>query len=416
MIRLARRLAGGALALAAACSFGSPALATKVPAPEAGPAAMQQEGAKRVMVMLDLGADHYRSDGGYAGDYGDAMGQKIRLRLARRIAREHSLTLLENWPMQLIGVDCVIMGVNDGRSTEEVAKELTGLKGVAWSQALNEFEMQGSPQGSSVRYNDKLFAAQPTSTSWHLAAMHKVATGKGVTIAIVDSRIDTAHPDLAGQIAASSDFVAGRPQAERHGTGVAGIIAARPNNALGIAGVAPEARVIGLRACWERPLGGSTVCDSLSLAKALTFALEHKVDVINLSLSGPPDRLIAKLINLGLSRGITVVAAIDQKRPAASFPALIEGVVPVADQRLSASAGAVYIAPGVDVPTTEPEGKWSLVSGSSYAAAQVSGLTALLRQVSGKRQAASSLLGPHGQINACAALARQSGKALPDCR
>jgi subtilisin family serine protease len=404
------------MALAAACTVGASALAANVPAPDANPATALEQDARRVMVMLDLGADHYRSDGGYAGDYGDAMGQKIRLRLARKIASEHGLTMLENWPMQLMGVDCVIMRVNDSRSPEEVAKELTGLNGVAWSQALNEFDMQGPPQASSGPYNDKLFAAQPTSTTWHLASLHKVATGKGVTIAIVDSRIDTTHPDLAGQISASPDFVTGRPQAERHGTGVAGIIAARPNNALGIAGVAPGAKVIGLRACWERPLGGSTVCDSLSLAKALTFALEHKVDVINLSLSGPPDPLIAKLITIGLSRGVTVVAAVDQKRPAASFPALIQGVIPVADQRLSASAGAVYIAPGVDVPTTEPEGKWSLVSGSSYAAAQVSGLTALLRQVSGKRQAASSLLGPHGQINACAALARQSGKAIPDCR
>jgi subtilisin family serine protease len=266
----------------------------------------------------------------------------------------------------------------------------------------------GAPAGAS--YNDRLYPAQLATSRWRLADLHRVATGRGVTIAIVDSRIDTAHPDLAGRIAAS-DFVAGRPQPERHGTGVAGIIAARPNNAMGIAGIAPAARVLGLRACWERPLGGVTVCDSLSLAKALTFALENHADVINLSLSGPDDRLIAALIRQGLSRGVTVVAAVDEARAGTSFPASVNGVIPVGDERLQGSRPGVYIAPGRDVPTTEPEGKWGLVSGSSYAAAHVSGLAALLRQASGRggREPVAALLGPGGEINACAAMARVGG-------
>jgi subtilisin family serine protease len=206
--------------------------------------------------------------------------------------------------------------------------------------------------------------------------------------------------------------------AEQHGTGVAGIIAARPNNSLGIAGVAPDARILGLRACWERPHGGSTVCDSLSLAKALNFALETHADVINMSLTGPRDRLITTLISLAIARGSTVVAAIDEQRPDSSFPALIDGVIPVADERLSARGMGVYIAPGLDVPTTEPEGKWSLVSGSSYAAAHVSGLAALLRQLSGNHitnAQATSIFGPRGPIDACAAVARLSRLDATGC-
>lgn len=390
-----------------------------VRAAEAVVAPQDQAGERRVMVMLRLNAEHYRAGGDYGGTYGDAMGEKARLRVARKIAREHGLTVLENWPMQLVGVDCVIMSVNDNRSIAAVAAELSSLPGVAWSQPLNEYQMQSAPPTSDIRtYNDRLFRAQPASSRWHLAQLHRITTGRGVTIAIVDSRIDSTHPDLVGQIAASTDFAGpNHMRAERHGTGVAGIIAARANNAMGIVGVAPGARILGLRACWEKPFGGNTVCDTLSLAKALTFAMESRVDIINLSLTGPPDRLLQTLVSLGLQRGITIVAAVDNVHPQSSFPAFVNGVIAVADQRLSAGGASVYIAPGHDVPTTEPEGKWTIVSGSSFAAAHVSGLAALLRQLSGpgRRPTSASLLGPHGEVDACAAVGRVSRLDVASC-
>ncbi len=387
------------------------------PAMAQAEAVVQKAEAPRIMVMLRLGPDHYRSGSSYGGDYGDAMGEQGRLRVARKIAREHGLTLVDNWPMQIVGVDCIIMEIRDGRTAETVAAEMQKVRGVEWSQPLNEFQMQGSAPSS---YNDRLYAAQPGGSGWHLSGLHRYATGRGQTVAIVDSRIDTTHPDFSGQNITVSDFVPGNLRsAERHGTGVAGIIAAKANNAQGIAGVAPGARILGLRACWERAAGGATVCDSLSLAKAMTFALENKADVINLSLSGPQDRLLTTLINVGLSRGMTVVAAVDESRSGTSFPASISGVIPVADERLSARSASVYIAPGRDIPTTEPEGKWGLVSGSSYAAAHVSGLAALLRQSSksgGSRLSAALALGPHGAIDACAALARVSALDAESCK
>ena len=404
-----------ALVLAALVLSLSPLLASGAQAEAASSAAPDAAPARRVMVMLRLGAEHYRAGGDYGGAYGDAMGEQARLRVARKIAREHQLRVVENWPMQLIGVDCIVMEVTDKRTLEAVSAELNGLPGVAWSQPLNEFRMQSAGQSSGQgAYNDRLSGAQP----WNLAPLHRLTTGRGVTIAIVDSLIDLKHPDLVGQIAGSHDFVSpGHPAAERHGTGVAGIIGARPNNALGIAGVSPGARILGLRACWERPYGGNTVCDTLSLAKALTFAIETKVNVINLSLTGPPDRLLEGLVTLGLKQGITIVAAVDAQHPRASFPAFVAGVVPVAAGRLSDGEPAVYIAPGQDVPTTEPEGKWSIVSGSSFAAAHVSGLAALLRQLSGPGRgvSAAALLGPRGVVDACAAVGRFSRLDVPAC-
>jgi subtilisin family serine protease len=103
-----------------------------------------------------------------------------------------------------------------------------------------------------------------------------------------------------------------------------------------------------------------------------------------------------------------VVAAIDEQNPPASFPAFLPGVVSVGDERLSDRSHSAYKAPGLDVLTTQPEGKWDLVSGSSYAAAHVSGLVALLRQLTGNHASADALLGPHGTLDACAAIARVS--------
>lgn len=369
---------------------------------------------RRILVMLKLGATHYRAGADYGGSgYADAVGNAARRRMAEKIAREHHLRFVENWPMQVIGIDCVIMIVPDERPLEQVTAELSRLPGVAWSQPMNEFHMEGGP----TSHNDRLYQAQPAARRWRLAALHKVATGQGVTIAVVDSGIDADHPDLNGQISTEQNFAPDRLVPERHGTGVAGVIAAHANNSVGIAGVAPGARVMGLRACWETRTPGKTVCDSISLAKALTYAIERRADVINMSLSGPNDRLIATLIGIANSRGSTVVAAVDGNRADNGFPASVKGVIPVADESLSAPRSGVYIAPGLDIPTTEPGGKWDLVNGSSYAAAHVSGLVALVRQVerSGNRGTVAAALGRSGTIDACAVLTRATPLAEDRC-
>lgn len=200
------------------------------------------------------------------------------------------------------------------------------------------------------------------------------------------------------------DFVADAATvgAETHGTGVAGIIGARANNAVGIAGIAPGARLMGLRACWQPGGTAGTICDTLSLAKALTFAIERKARVVNLSLTGPFDQLLARLVQVGIARGVAFVAAVDPET-GSGFPAALPGVVAVADDGVAGTRTGVYIAPGRDVPTTEPGGRWYLVSGNSYAAAHVSGLMALMQELRpGKTgQSFVSARSGGGVIDAC---------------
>ncbi len=389
-------------------------------AASAGPAAtIAGDVSQQILVMLRLPPEHFRPNSDYSGGYGDGQGRSARWRVASRLAHAHGLTLVSDWPMPLVGVDCFIMAAPRDRSPEEIAGQLSREPDVAWSEPVRLYHAQGA----AAAYNDPLFPVQPAARQWRLADLHQVATGRNVKVAVIDSMVEAAHPDLAGQVQVSENFVADRPAtSEQHGTGVAGIIAARANNGVGIVGVAPQARLMALRACWQlaAPPGQapSTTCDSLSLARALQFAVTHNAAIINLSLSGPPDPLLGKLLDAAFARGATVVGAFDRELPFGGFPASHAGVVAVADETLAPAPSGVYIAPGRDVPTTQPGGRWSLVNGSSYAAAHVSGLLALVRQRAPRLLRASAPVSARpggGAIDACATLVRAAGSCGCAC-
>lgn len=406
-------LFGGFLALGAAAPLSASGGArAETGAQDAATA--EQVVHRQVLVMLRLPAPHFRPNATYSGAYGDKASASARRRVATAIARRNGLTIDDSWPMPLLGVDCFVMRLPDGGTVDAMVTRLTGDPQVLWAQPMQLYRAQGGapPQG------DPLYAVQPAAIAWQLADLHRIATGRGITVAVIDSKVDTGHPDLIGQFAASRDFVAGHPNAaEQHGTGVAGVIGARSGNGLGISGVASGARMLALRACWQtRPIAAApTVCDTLSLAKALHFAINSDAKVINLSLSGPFDPLLARLVSLALSRRASVVAAYDPSLPKGGFPASEAGVIAVADQTLPSGPGAVYTAPGRDVPTTQPGGKWYFVNGSSYAVAHVSGLLALARE---ERRTTSPRIatapGGRGKIDACATVLPISTSC--DCR
>lgn len=366
----------------------------------------------RVLVLLRLPPPHFRAGSDYGGSYGDGAGRAARHRLAAALARRHGLALVDDWPMPLLGVDCFVMRVPPGQSPTQVAATLSDQPGVAWSQPDNGFASKAAIPAAATARRDALFQVQPAALGWHLADLHRIADGRGVRVAIVDSAIDRRHPDLVGQVPIGASFVAGQSASpERHGTAVAGIVAAIAGNGIGIAGIAPQARLMALRACWE-PVGrnrGATVCNSFSLAKAIYFALENGALVLNLSLGGPPDPLLARLLDLALARRITVVAAFDRTSADGGFPASHPGVVAVADAGPGPLPPGVYSAPGNGIPTTEPGGGWRLVDGSSFAAAHVTGLFALMRAGAARGVAPPALVaGRNGAIDSCASLVRAS--------
>ena len=355
-------------------------------------------GKEQILVMLRVPLPHFQSGGSYDSSY-DAGRSQLK-REAVRIARDHHLTLVTDWPMPILHLDCFVMRLPAGMSAPAAAQEVSRDRRVEWSQPMQDYQTLAA----GPVHDDALYPVQPARAIWQLDKLHRLATGRGVTIAVIDSGIDARHPDLAGQIRANLNLVSGRPfAAERHGTAVAGIIAAKADNRIGIAGIAPGGRLLGLRACWQiSPASPAASCDSLSLAKALHQAIDQRAAIINLSLGGPPDRLLAVLLDAGIARGATVVAAYDPRRPGGGFPASHPGVIAVVGAPLPESQRMIYTAPARDIPAPQPGGKWMLVDGASYAAAQVSGLVALARQAQRRKAGTPALVMSGGMIDALA--------------
>jgi hypothetical protein len=346
------------------------ALAACAGAPPRAPLPVGATAQRQVLVTVRMAPPHFRADAAYGGDYQSAPGRAARRRIARALARDYRLQLLDEWPIPTLKVDCFVLQAT-GPVDARLLQRLSADPRVVSAQPMHLYRALGA--------RDPL-AALPMA--WHLGPLQARATGRHVTVAEVDSGVELSHPDLRGQIAVARNFVDdGGYRAEAHGTEVAGIIVAHATDGAGVAGIAPGARLLALRACRQETPAGAT-CSSLTLARALQFALQVHAQVINMSLAGPDDALLAQLLDAALEQRISVVAAVDPGLAGGGFPADHPGVLAVAGDGDGSRVAGVLRAPWRDIPTTEPGAGWGFVSGSSFAAAQVSGLAAVLRELS----------------------------------
>lgn len=409
--------------LTAAALLGLTACAGPVERPEppatAG-ASMPADDPARQLVVTFADRGLSRAPSGSPGAYlerGASYGSTTwSLGITTALAAQYRLRKVSEWPILSLSVHCVVFAVDDPRSLDSVMAALREDRRVDNVQAMSMFR---------VLAGDPYLPLQASIRSMNAERAHRLATGRGVRIAIIDTGVDLGHPDLAGQIASHSDLT-GAPATlafnnDIHGTAVAGVIAARADNGLGIVGVAPGAQVLALRACWPlRPGDRAAVCNSLSLASALDAAIRTRPQIINLSLTGPADPLIQSLIAAALAKNILVVIA---EPPAGEAPAgFIAGLEPVIRVRMAGQlagaddAASVLTAPGLDVLTTFPHDSYNFISGGSFAAANISGLAALLIELQPQLDSAAVKAALHaglrylpGQdaaagIDACAAI------------
>lgn len=333
-------------------------------------------------------------------------------RAARGIERDFALQALDEWPIEPLKVHCIVYAVEGGRDLEELLDRLQADPRVESAQRMHSFEVLAAPADGAMSRG----SLQHSAVSLQLDAAHRWSRGDGVRVAIVDTGADVSHPEIRRQIEAHRNFVdesSADFRADAHGTAIAGIIGASADDDAGIIGVAPAAAMTVLKACWYPDRQKPAVCDSFTLARALSFAIDSGAQVINLSLSGPEDPLLARLIAAAIASGQIVIAAAPPETSDASFPAGVPGVIVVTAAEADVAAGNASVrAPGSDILVPVPGGEFDFASGTSLSAAHVSGVVALLvarrPQLSGDdvRVLLASAEGPERQsVSACRALA-----------
>ena len=348
------------------------------------------------------------------------------------IAARLGLEILSSRAIRLTGTTLHRLRARDGRSTQEILTRLRAERAIAFAQPNWVYTLQqdatapadAAPAVPTTPAADAappsieasnptpaetaappLTAAAATTTpppaqplpgqyaadKLRLPAVHDRVTGRDVLVAVIDTGADATHPELTGAIEASFDALDGvDPTPGAHGTAMAGAIAAR----LRLSGTAPAARLLAARAFGPPAANGVAEGSTYHVVACLDWAVERGARVVSMSFAGPSNTLLARALAAAEAKGVIAVAAAGNAGPQSPplFPAADANVIAVtasdADDRVlpAANRGAhlLLTAPGVDILVAAPKGGYDLTSGTSVAAAEVSGIVALLVEKRGR--------------------------------
>jgi len=282
---------------------------------------------------------------------------------------------------------------------------------------INALRLVGDLRVVSVQPNYLFDLAAQKSAQYAVAKLgldqaHPMAQGEGVVVGIIDSGVDPNHPALAGAILGEFDALSAKgARSTSHGNAVASIIAARD----GMVGVAPNAKIVSVRAFARDRRTKRVLGTSFDLARGFDWAVSQGVRVLNLSFAGPDDPLLRAATSAAYKLGVVMVAAAGNRGPKApeSYPAAYTSVIGVTatgpkDKLYARANRGSYVmiaAPGVNVLAASRKKRFRLTSGTSMAAAYVTGSVALMMQlapsltvtsVMRKIAASAKDLGPEG--------------------
>ena len=374
----------------------------------------------------------FRPDGVFPGEFvaivdaAAADRQRIEKAAGVRVEGSFELPTVETTALRLRTTE-------SGRNPGDVVRTLQ--KDPAVRLAQPNFLYRTEQDARDDPYRERQYALD-------LLGIPRVAarvTGRGVTVAVLDSFVQARHPDLPGAVAGTADFFnrGGLAASETHGSAMAGIIGARAHNGIGIAGIAPEAAILAIRACGSLSPGAHEVCSTDALARGLDHAIGKHARVVNMSLAGSYDPLVARVVFKAIESGLVLVAATGNGGLATvQFPAALPPVIAVnaidAQGRPYESgnygARVDVVAPGVEIFTLAGAVGFGPTTGTSPAAAEVSGVVALLLELKPEmspaevktllrdtaRSSSSSGRAERfgaGAVDACRAVARLTGDA-----
>jgi hypothetical protein len=301
------------------------------------------------------------------------------------LAQAFGILIVERTPLPLIDARLVRLRIPDGRAVPAVVALIAVDPRVIAAQPnyLYARSQQPRPEAAS--------GLAPAGLQYALAKLgaadlHRVTTGRGARVAVIDSGVDASHPDLAAARIAHFDATgAATATLDGHGTEVAGLIAAQGT----VQGLAPGVELFSARVFRTSPWGVTATTETV--LRGVTWSAEQGARVLNMSFAGPRDALVERHMRAVLDRGLIPIAAAGNNgaRAAPAYPAAYPDVIAVtaldAEDRLYDRANqGNYImisAPGVDVivPTAGRSHKFE--SGTSFAAAHVTGVVALMLEI-----------------------------------
>jgi hypothetical protein len=328
---------------------------------------------------------------------------------ADTVLRRYGATLITSRRVELAGTTMIRARLEAGRDLRAVLTQMADDNAIAGAQPNFTYELQqelarpvsttasggGRSDTPTLRLSDpaavratpaprRELPSQYVIDKLRLGDVHKLARGATIRVAVIDSGVDVGHPELRGAIAGLYDALGEEFVPHAHGTAMAAAIGAQGQ----LQGVAPGARLLVARAFSGRANSTSASGTSLQIMAAIEWAVNQGARVINLSFAGPEDRLLSRGLAGVAAKGVIAVAAAGNGGPNAAplFPGADPNVIAVtatdADDRIfpRANRGAyvALAAPGVDVLAAEPQGRYAFSSGTSIAAAHVSGLVALV--------------------------------------
>jgi len=292
------------------------------------------------------------------------------------------LTLLETLTFNLTSRTIGRYRIDAARSVPDTLRLARNLSGISSGQANKVYAaVQNQPEVKQDNVPDGA-AAQYVVRKLHLLEAHRINQGDDVLVAVIDSKIDAAHPDLAAVIADEFDAIGMPGPAHAHGTAIAGAIAANKK----LVGVAPKVRLLAVRAF--SGTGPSAQSTTFNILKGIDWAASKNARIVNMSFAGPPDPMLQEILLKANARGIVLIAAVGNAGPKSPplYPAADPGVIGVtatdAEDKVMPQANrgpqVSLAAPGVEILAAAPDGAYQVTSGTSVAAAHASGVAALL--------------------------------------